>query len=64
MSNKELITTLKAKREALRTFRFSVAGGKVKNVKEGRALRRDIARTLTALAKPVAQIEKPAAKAK
>lgn len=37
------------KREALRTFRFGAAGAKSKNVKEGRTLRKDIARMMTAL---------------
>src|SRR5438094_117539 len=37
------------KRETLRVFRFGGAGAKAKNVKEGRALRRDIARILTKL---------------
>jgi ribosomal protein L29 len=37
------------KREALRLFRFGSAGSKSKNVKEGRAIRKDIARILTAL---------------
>ncbi len=37
------------KREALRVFRFGTAGAKTKNVKEGRAIRKDVARILTAL---------------
>ena len=37
------------KREALRVFRFGGAGAKTKNVKEGAAIRKDIARILTAL---------------
>ena len=37
------------KREALRVFRFGGAGAKTKNVKEGRAIRKDIARMMTAL---------------
>jgi len=37
------------KRESLRTFRFGSAGAKVKNVKEGKTLRRDIARILTVM---------------
>ena len=37
------------KREALRVFRFGGAGAKAKNVREGRAIRKDIARILTAL---------------
>jgi len=35
------------KREALRLFRFNISGSKVKNVKEGAAHRKDIARILT-----------------
>ncbi len=45
----ELSKTLKEKREALKKFRFSLAGTSVKNVKEGRAVRKDIARILTEL---------------
>ena len=37
------------KREALRTFRFGTTGAKTKNVKEGRMIRKDIARILTIL---------------
>ncbi|MEK7642109.1 MAG: 50S ribosomal protein L29 [Patescibacteria group bacterium] len=37
------------KREALRLFRFGGAGAKAKNVKEGRNIRKDIARILTAM---------------
>ena len=37
------------KLEALQAFRFGGAGSKVKNVKEGRNLRKDIARILTAI---------------
>lgn len=51
-NKKELLTTLKTKREALRVFRFGVAGGKIKNVKEGKSLKKEIARTMTALNTP------------
>jgi ribosomal protein L29 len=37
------------KRELLRVFRFGGAGAKTKNVKEGRTVRKDIARIMTAL---------------
>ena len=40
---------LAEKREALRVFRFGAAGAKTKNVKEGRTIRKDIARILTAM---------------
>ena len=46
----DLEKLLKEKREALRRFRFDVTGGKIKNVKEGFNLRKDIARILTMLA--------------
>jgi ribosomal protein L29 len=35
------------KRESLRKFRFGEAGSRSRNVKEGRTLRRDIARIFT-----------------
>ena len=38
---------LKEKRERLRDLRFSLAGGKVKNVREIREIKRDIAKILT-----------------
>ncbi|MBI4118104.1 MAG: 50S ribosomal protein L29 [Parcubacteria group bacterium] len=44
---KELEKLLREKRKALRLFRFGSAGSRTKNVKEGRSLRRDIARILT-----------------
>jgi ribosomal protein L29 len=37
------------KRKALHNFRFAFAGGKVKNVKEGKVARKAIARVLTAI---------------
>lgn len=45
----ELHKLIADKREALRSFRFGGAGAKTKNVKEGRAIRKDIARLMTAL---------------
>ena len=45
----ELEKTLQEKREAIRVFRFGTAGGRAKNVKEGRNNRRDVARILTEL---------------
>lgn len=41
--NKEIVE----KRESLRKFRFGEAGSRSRNVKEGRTLRRDIARIFT-----------------
>ena len=43
----DLAKILSEKREALRMFRFGLSGSKVKNLKEGKSLRRDIARILT-----------------
>lgn len=37
------------KREELRVFRFGGAGAKTKNVKQGRLIKKDIARILTVL---------------
>ncbi len=45
----DLNTMLSEKREALRVFRFGVTGAKTKNVKEGRTIRKDIAKILTVL---------------
>ena len=50
-SEKELKTMLVDKRLALQNFRFAVAGSKNRNVKEGKALRKDIARILTVMNK-------------
>ena len=48
------------KREALRSFRFGESGGRSRNVREGRNLRRDIARLLTELNARVAEDRKSA----
>ena len=50
-TEKELKTLVAEKYLALRNFRFAVAGSKNRNVREGRALRKDIARALTILNK-------------
>lgn len=52
ISNKtaaDLAKLVASKGEELRAFRFGGAGAKTKNVKEGRNIRKDIARILTAL---------------
>jgi len=46
-ADKELEKMLQGKRKALRLFRFGIAGSKIKNVREGRNARREIARILT-----------------
>ena len=48
-SNKELQQTLVSLRDKLRELRFNLAGGKVKNIKEIRGTKRDIAKILTLL---------------
>jgi len=45
-SEKELTQLLAEKREALREFRFSMKGSRIRNTKEGSQLRKDIARIL------------------
>ena len=45
----DLAKLITEKREELRLFRFGGAGAKAKNVKEGRNIRKDIARAMTAL---------------
>lgn len=46
-NEKELEKILSDKRTALRNFRFGVAGSKVRNVKEGKNVKKDIARIMT-----------------
>lgn len=48
-STEEIEKQIRDKREALRVFRFEGAGSRMRNVREGRMLRRDIARLLTEL---------------
>lgn len=48
-SEKELRQLLQEKREHLRQYLFDLAGKKLKNVRQIRATRRDIARILTLL---------------
>ena len=43
----ELEKNLREKKKSLRLFRFSLSGGKVKNTKEGKALRKEIAQIMT-----------------
>lgn len=48
-TEKELEKILQETSEKLRKFRFDMTGSKVKNVKEGMLLRKDMARVLTVL---------------
>jgi len=50
----DLHKTLQEKRESLRDFRFSEQGSRTRNVREGRATRKTIARILTELRSRVA----------
>ena len=45
----DLHKIIKDKKESLRNFRFGIAGTKIRNVKEGRSLKKDIARAETRL---------------
>ncbi|MFA5831212.1 MAG: 50S ribosomal protein L29 [Candidatus Paceibacterota bacterium] len=45
----ELIKDLKEKREGLRGMRFNISGSKIKNVREQRGKKKEIARILTEL---------------
>lgn len=57
----DLHKEIREKREALRTFRFGSAGSRSRNVREGRTLRKDIARLMTEVsARKVAQVKKTA----
>ena len=46
-SVEQLDSAVREKREALRVFRFGGAGSRSRNVREGRDLRKEIARLLT-----------------
>ena len=48
-SDAELMKLVNDKRDALRLFRFGVTGSKVKNMKEGKTARKEIARMLTVI---------------
>ncbi len=48
-SEEELHSLLQQKREALRQLRFDLVAGKVKNLREIRAIKKDIARILTVI---------------
>ena len=50
-NDKELANLLSEKQTALRTFRFGIAGSNLRNVREGRAIKKDIARVKTLLNK-------------
>jgi ribosomal protein L29 len=49
MAEKDLAKTLYEKRALLNDFRFGSAGSRTRNVKEGRAAKKEIARIMTEL---------------
>lgn len=51
-TEQELAKLLEEKKKELRVFRFSITGTKIKNVKQGKTLRKEIARILTVLNTP------------
>ncbi|NTV44628.1 MAG: 50S ribosomal protein L29 [Candidatus Yonathbacteria bacterium] len=62
-TTQELHKDLLDKSTSLRQFRFGLSGSKTKNVKEGRELRKDIARIKTELSVRNTQTEDEATKA-
>ena len=62
-TEKELSKLLSDKQEAVRAFRFGLAGSKVKNLKEGRTIKRDIARIMTELTAQKISLATPTPKA-
>ncbi|MEK9184731.1 MAG: 50S ribosomal protein L29 [Patescibacteria group bacterium] len=48
-TDKELVQLVADKRESLRAFNFGIAGSKTRNVKEGKNIKKDVARILTEL---------------
>jgi len=46
-SVEDLHKEIREKREALRSFRFGSAGSRSRNTREGRGLRKDVARLMT-----------------
>lgn len=60
-SIEDLHKEIAQKREALRAFRFGSAGSRSRNVREGRTVRKDIARLMTEVnARKVASASKTA----
>lgn len=50
-NEKDLMKLLTEKEEGLKNFRFGIAGSKVRNVREGRDLRKDVARIKTEISR-------------
>lgn len=58
-TREELERLIADNRNKLQAFRFAMAGSKQKNVKEGKGLRKEIARLLTELYKRTSEARKP-----
>lgn len=54
----DLEKLLKDKKKSLQDFRFGISGSRTRNVKEGKALRRDAAQILTEINSRAAQTKK------
>ena len=61
-SKSELRKTLGGKGEKLRALRFGLSGGKVKNIREIREIKKDMARILTILKETVNKPEETSKK--
>lgn len=48
-NTEDIRSAVREKQEAMRVFRFGGSGSRTRNVREGRSLRRDVARHLTEL---------------
>ncbi len=48
-TEKDLTSDFTKSRKSLRKFRFGIAGSNIKNVKEAKLLRKEVARSLTEL---------------
>ncbi len=59
LPKQELQRNLSEKREKLRQLRFDLASGKIKNVREIREIRRDIARVITILKSKSQKLTEP-----
>ena len=59
LSEKELYRILSEKKEKIRQFKFDISAGKLKNVREVRETKRDVARILTILTSRNRKLNKP-----
>lgn len=57
---KELEKIITEKKEILKNLRFDLASGKVKNIKEIKKARKDVAKIMTVINNPTSNIQKHA----